>query len=300
MAIKLEMLRCFSTVAQSGNLAEAANRLGRTQSALSMTLKQLEDHLGERLFESDRKNRLTILGEQVLELAQRQLRQFDETIRGIETSARAPKGLIRIASVPSVAGLIFPSVIKALTDKYPGLKVELRDADTEHVADALLHGQADLAVASGQFAMNGVRQTHLFSDRFGLICSPNHPIARKEAAPTIDDVISSGFIKNNLCRLIETTEFVTKMEDADLVAHNTSSLIAMVRSCNWVTILPQTVVNIAPTDLTFREINGLDDKRDVSLLVRENSPFLSFVEELENLITNTDWKSLAVPSRTAC
>ena len=53
------MLRCFCTVAQTGNLAEASNRLGRTQSALSMTLKQFEDHLGKKLFEGERKNRLT-------------------------------------------------------------------------------------------------------------------------------------------------------------------------------------------------------------------------------------------------
>lgn len=61
MAIKIEMLRCFATVAQTGNLAEAAAYLGRTQSAVSMTLKQLEENLGQRLFKSDRKNRLTPL-----------------------------------------------------------------------------------------------------------------------------------------------------------------------------------------------------------------------------------------------
>ena len=48
MAIKIEMLRCFCTVAQTGNLTEAADRLGRTQSAVSMTLKQFESHLGKK------------------------------------------------------------------------------------------------------------------------------------------------------------------------------------------------------------------------------------------------------------
>lgn len=289
MTIKIEMLRCFSTVAQTGNLSEAANRLGRTQSALSMTLKQLEDHLGERLFESDRKNRLTLLGEQVFELAQTQLRQFDETIRAIETSAGAPKGLIRIASVPSVAGLVFPTVIKTLTRRYPGLKIELRDADTGQVTDALFHGQADLGVASGQFAMNGIRQVPLFSDRFGLICSPDHPLAFQESTPTIGDVISAGFIKNNLCRLIKTPEFHAAADDAKLTAHNTSSLIAMVRSRGWVTVLPQTVVQIAPSELTFREIAGVSDRRQVYLFLREKSSFLRFASELGDLITAFDW-----------
>ena len=50
MAIKIEMLRCFVAVAEHGNLNDAANRLGRTPSAVSMSLKQLTDHLGAPLF----------------------------------------------------------------------------------------------------------------------------------------------------------------------------------------------------------------------------------------------------------
>ena len=146
MALKIEMLRCFSTVAQTGNLADAAVRLGRTQSAISMTLKQLEEHLGQPLFEGERKSNLTAMGEEVFDLAQQQLRQFDETVSAIETSASAPHGLLRIASVPSVAGLLFPSAIDDLTCRHPNLKVELRDCDSNQVIDSLLRGQADVGV----------------------------------------------------------------------------------------------------------------------------------------------------------
>ncbi|MFT5446017.1 MAG: DNA-binding transcriptional LysR family regulator [Gammaproteobacteria bacterium] len=62
LAIKIEMLRCFVAVAQSGKLVDAAEKLGRTPSAVSMMLKQFEQHLGAPLFESERKNRLTALG----------------------------------------------------------------------------------------------------------------------------------------------------------------------------------------------------------------------------------------------
>jgi DNA-binding transcriptional LysR family regulator len=56
------MLRNFVAVAALGNLNDAADRLGRAPSAVSMSLKQLEEHLGAPLFASDRKNRLTALG----------------------------------------------------------------------------------------------------------------------------------------------------------------------------------------------------------------------------------------------
>ena len=63
MAIKIEMLRCFRAVADHGSLAEAARTLVRTPSAVSMMLKQFEEHVGAALFESARKSRLTPLGE---------------------------------------------------------------------------------------------------------------------------------------------------------------------------------------------------------------------------------------------
>lgn len=289
MAIKIEMLRCFATVAQAGNLAEAANRLGRTQSAISMTLKQLEDHLGQRLFESDRKNRLTPLGAQVFDLAQIQLRQFDHTIKSIEVSAKSPDGLIRIASIPSVAGLVFPSAIADLTRHNPELNVELRDTDTEQVIDALMRGQADIGVVSGKHRLNGIRQAHLFSDPFGLICAPDHVLARQDKPLTIQDVTSANFIRNNLCGMIEAAKFQQAIAGSKVAMHNTMSLIAMIRAGEWVTVLPKTVVTFASSDLVFRQISDLPEQRQVHLLMRENTLFPQFTEQLWQYLTQFDW-----------
>ena len=66
--MKLELLRVFAVTAGQGSLSLAAAQLGRTPSAVSMALAQLEGHIGGSLFESDRKNRLTPLGLLVLGL----------------------------------------------------------------------------------------------------------------------------------------------------------------------------------------------------------------------------------------
>ena len=80
MAIKIDMLRCFLTVAERGNLADAATALGRTPSAVSMMLRQFEDHIGAPLFEAGRKSRLTRLGELIRVEAGRELAHFDRTV----------------------------------------------------------------------------------------------------------------------------------------------------------------------------------------------------------------------------
>ena len=284
MAIKIEMLRCFSVVAQTGNLADAAMRLGRTQSALSMTLKQLEEHLGQRLFEGERKSNLTPIGEEIFELARQQLRRFDETVDAIESTANAPLGLLRAASVPSVASLVFPSAIEELVQRHPGVKVELRDADTERVVDALLRGQVDLGVASGRHTLNGIRQEPLFEDSFGLLCAPDHALALTETLPTISDIVESGFVNNNLCNLIEPPDIRAELSAANVTVHNTLSLISMVRSGKWVTILPEAVVRIMTDQLAFRQIHGLTARRSVTLLTRERSRQGTLIEELGQIV----------------
>nr|WP_319384418.1 LysR family transcriptional regulator [uncultured Roseibium sp.] len=287
MFIKIEMLRCFCTVAQTGSLAEAANRLGRTQSAVSMTLKQLEDHLGKRLFEGERKNRLSPLGEQVFELSLRQVRQFEQTVRSIEAAADASQGLIRIVSVPSVAAILFPAVLEHMTRMFPGVKVELRDTDTQQVLDALAQGKADVGIASGHHPLNGVTSTPLFEDRFGLVCAADHPLMTRSVPPRIADVVDAPFIRNALCDLIKTPRLVEAIRNTEVTIHNTHSLITMVRTGAWVTVLPETVARFIPDSTAFRPISDLPDKREVYLHVRERTRFRDLTKECADFILGT-------------
>ena len=284
MTIKIEMLRCFGAVAQTGNLADAAVRLGRTQSALSMTLKQLEERLGQRLFEGERKNRLTPFGQEVFRLAQQQLRQFDDTIDAIESAANAPQGLLRLASIPSVSSLVLPSVIDALTERHPLMNVELRDMDTSAVIETLQQGKADIGIVSGRPPLNGIQQSTLLEDSFGLLCSANHELAKKSEPPCFDEVFASDFVRNNLCSLIEAPEVKAALPLAKVTVHNTHSLIAMVRDGKWTTILPDSVARFLPNELAFRPIAGLVEKRSVSLLIRERTQFPQIVEEAAEII----------------
>jgi len=287
--IKLEALRCFCTVAQTGNLADAAARLGRTQSALSMTLKQLEEHLGGRLFENERKNRLSLLGQNVLPVAQSQVRQFDLSVGSIETLARSPHGLLRIASIPSAAGLALPLAIETLSDIYPELRIELRDMDTEAVIDALVEGQADFGVVSGRPQLTGFRKDLLFEDRFGLLSSVDHPLAKQDAIPNVTDVFGARFVRNALCDLIADPDVQAALPTAKVTVHNTQSLIAMARSGAWVTLLPETVARVSPDDLVFRPVKGLRERRAVSVLVPERSPVSDLAIEFTGILKNGNW-----------
>lgn len=284
MTIKIEMLRCFTHVAQTGNLADAASRMARTQSAVSMTLKQLEDHLGHKLFEGERKNRLTALGEQVFTLAQRQLQNFDATVREIETSASAPKGLLRIATIPSIAGRLIPLAVEQLSDRHAGLKIDIRDTDTAMVIDALVRGQADVGFASGLLTLNGIQTRLLFKDQFGVTCAPDHAFAKSTKPIVLADISVPGFIGNNLCHQIEEAIVQQALSETNIHLHNTFSLVGMVQTGKWFTILPKTVVQDLPGDLVFRPIQDLSARRSVSSLVANRSSQIAIADEFVGIL----------------
>lgn len=276
--IKIEMLRCFCTVAQTGSLAEAADRLGRTQSAVSMTLKQLEGHLGRNLFQGERKNALSSFGEQVFDLALKQVRQFDQTVQNIQAAARTERGLIRIVSVPSVGALIYPPLLDHMTRHHPGLRIELRDTDSQQVLDAVAEDRADIGIASGQYKLNGVRTLPLFEDQFGLVAAAGHPLISRNAAPTLADISATPLIRNALWDLIETPHFKASTQASSIAIQNTHSLITMVQTGQWVTVLPRTTTRFGPDSIVFRRISDLPDKRQVFLYVRERVRFPALTE----------------------
>ena len=288
MTIKIDMLRSFCAVAQSGNLLEAADRLGRTPSALSMSLRQLEDHLGKKLFEGERKNRLSALGEQVFEIALKEVRQFDHTVLTLEATAKATHGLLRIVSVPSVAAMMFPAILQNMNSQFPELKIEMRDTDTEQVLDAVLMDRADIGIASRYQPMNGVTVKALFEDPFGLLAASDHPLIRQKAPVKIEDVLSPHFIGNSLCNFIETPRLKEAFQENNIAVHNTHSLIAMVQTGQWLTILPQTVARSLPPTTAFRRIHDLPDTRKVYLYVRQNTRFEQVIQSCTDFIIRFD------------
>ena len=117
--IRLDALRALVAVADHGNIKDAADQLHRTTSALSMTLKQIEDRLGGPLFEADRKQTLTELGSLVRDTGVILLRDYDRAMEAIAAHAGAFSGRPRLASVPSVAVMLLPQALREFLQTRP-------------------------------------------------------------------------------------------------------------------------------------------------------------------------------------
>lgn len=295
MSIKLEMMRCYCAVVRAGNLADAANSLGRTQSAVSMMLKQFENEIGQPLFETDRKNNLTPIGQQIFQTVSQQVNSFDESVRKIEAFAKTPQKILRCASIPSLASLIFPRVLPLFQEQYPQVHIELKDTDSRNVFDLLVCGQVDIGIASGFIQLNHIKADLIVEDEYGLICGKNHPLASHKNRLRLKDISGYNFLQNHLSLGILCGE-QNQLLNAKLFVQNTYSLLAMVSLGNYVTILPKTVIGMMSDKVDFYKIHDLKYLRQVYLYQNERTKFVALSQALCETIKHIAAPMFTLPS----
>lgn len=265
--IKTEMLRAFAEVARARNLVDGSRTLGRTPSAVSMTLKSLEQHLGQRLFETDRKNRLTPLGAFVLEMAQRELAHFAQTVKAIEDFADGSSGEVRIASVPSFAAAELPAIAQAFLDRYPTVRLDIHDMDTATILRELEGERVDLGIVSDAREHPDLRRISLVRDAFGLISRVDDPIMQRQRI-TWNDLSDAPFITSPLFERFAAPALKGAMSGARLRVHDTTTLIGMVRAKLGVTVLPELVIRNTAPGLAFTRLEDPVVWREIQLVLR--------------------------------
>lgn len=252
--IRIEALRTFVEVAEHGNIRDAAEKLCRTPSALSMTLKQIEDHLGVPLFETDRKSSLTETGQLLLDTARLLLRDYERAMELVADHAAARRGRLRLASVPSVAAVLLPPALESFLGIRPGVDVELIDTHSTDVRRLVETGQADLGIAGAVAQHPALEFRPLFRDPLLLVCRADAAPGRPDEAIGWDRVGACPLIMNETIRDLGSAAFHAIAARSRLSVRNVTSLLAMVQAGMGVTLLPALAVMNLPPALATRAI----------------------------------------------
>lgn len=267
--IRLEALRAFVEVADHGNIKDASEKLYRTPSALSMTLKQIEERLGCPLFETDRKSSLTEMGRFLYDQAVVLLRDYDRAMERIEAQSKARSGRLRIASVPSVATMLLPPFLQAFLNDRPDLDIDLVDTDSTDVRRLVETGQVDLGIAGTGPDVPGLVSEPIFRDPFKLVCRTDSALAARGALLDWSDLAGQPLIINESTRALASPEFQLLARDARFSVRNVTSLLAMVSAGMGMTLLPALATVNLPAALTARLLRDPACLRTVGIIWRE-------------------------------
>jgi len=181
-------LKYFEVIATEGNLARAAERVHRTQPALTKCIDRLEEALGSRLFEKDgRGMRLTAAGHVLLKRTRQMALMVEETAREMRDHAGGLQGEVRIGCVPTMAEHLMPAVFEQLLAEAPGITVTLAVAMTDNLLAALADGEIDLVVGPMADTDPEVVTEQIAEDTMVVMASEDHPIF--DAPCTLADLV---------------------------------------------------------------------------------------------------------------
>ena len=149
MAVRLELYRVFLEVAKQGNISAAAQNLFISQSAVSQSVKQLEEQLQVRLFSrSTRGVSLTSEGKLLLEYVSHALGLLQSGEEKIAASRLLLTGELIIGASDTVTKTYLLSRLEAFHKDYPDIRIRILNGTTSMVLDYLHAGQVDIAFAS--------------------------------------------------------------------------------------------------------------------------------------------------------
>lgn len=178
--LDLDQLQTFITIADTGSFTRAAEEVHRTQSAVSMQMRRLEERIGKPLFEKDgRSNKLSQEGERLLSYARRLMHLNRETLSAFDDERL--EGTIRIGTPDDYADRFLPEIMARFARSNPRVELTVICEPTPGLAEHIKRGNLDLALVThseerGQSEV--VRREPLL-----WVSSTNHPTHEQEILP---------------------------------------------------------------------------------------------------------------------
>lgn len=178
----LEQLRIFIAVAEREHLTQAAEALNLTPSAVSSAIRVVEERYGIALFHrTGRRIELTQTGEAFLPEAKATLARAASADLFLTEIGGLKRGTLTLAASQTVAGSWLPPRLMRFKAAYPAIDVRLEASNTEHVAEAVLDGQAELGFVEGTVDHPALTERIVARDRVMIVAPPGHPLAGQPA-----------------------------------------------------------------------------------------------------------------------
>lgn len=177
--LQIDWLRAFVTVVDAGSLSAAAPLVHRSQSAVSMQIRKLEDAVGRPvLSRSPRRLELTPAGATLLGHARRLLEVHHEAVDALGGAQLS--GRIRVGVPDDFASMYFTPVLRHFASQHGGVEIELCCEQSTALVPKVRSGEVDLALVSQPRAGVG---TLLFREPLVWVGAPQHEVWRRAPLP---------------------------------------------------------------------------------------------------------------------
>ena len=175
MTAKLELYRVFKAVAETGNISAAAQNLYISQSAISQSIKQLENQLDVRLFmRTPRGVNLTEEGRMLYQYVSRAISTIENGEECLAQMQNLLRGTLVIGASDTVTKRFLLPVLQKFHQDFPALKIQIINGTTSQVLEHLRGGRVDLAFATSPFDDTEYDSIRCFENHHIFVASPDY------------------------------------------------------------------------------------------------------------------------------
>jgi LysR family hydrogen peroxide-inducible transcriptional activator len=287
----LRQLQYAVAIADTGGFRKAARLCRVSQPSLSAQLAQLEEALGVRIFERNRRRVLvTTAGREMLERTRRVLLEAQD-LAAASSRLRDPlSGTLSIGIIPTVSPYLLPEITPAMHSAHPRLTVLWSEEKTHTALRLLRDGALDAVLLALVPGMEGLEHQVIADDAFVLAGVPSHPLLRPRGPARLEDLEGTSLLllEDGHCFREQTLAFCAEAHarEAGYRATSLATLARMAAGGAGLTLLPELslAVENRHQELAVRRFTRPAPKRTLVLAWRANSPLSAALQKLAGTI----------------
>lgn len=253
-----EQLKAFVEVARNASFSRAAEKLFRTQPAISAQIRALEDDISARLFDrTGGRVTLTAGGKLFLEYAEETLQARRNIVRALAEMSRTPRGELVVSANEATYLYILPQVFAQFKGQYPRVSVSIARNKRSHTLEAVLAQEVDFGVTTQPINDPRLTIVPVHKDEMVVVTAVGHPLTASHTVPlahvaafplilpkqgrtrdTIDQLFSQRELKPQISMELESSELIKRFAAAGVgigflarsntIAESTAGLLGVV------------------------------------------------------------------------
>lgn len=291
LPISFRQIEYALAVQKHGSFSAAARASFVSQPSLSEAIQKLEETLGAQIFDRSKSPlQITELGEELLKQCQKVVSETEHLIESANAFHGKVQGNLRVGLIPTVAPALIPMFLKSYRNKYPLVKVEIKELPTETLLKALEGGDLDAAILSTPATAPGhLIEKPLYYEAFMIYASKENTLLNSDIIkfPDLEDqnlilMDESHCMRDQILSICERKKDPTTKTTVHGGIH---TLLSVVDQENGFTLIPELLTGIANKD-QLRMIKASNFRRKISLLTNKSYSKKRMVELLAQEILN--------------
>jgi DNA-binding transcriptional LysR family regulator len=272
----LDNLKTFIEVARLASFSRAAEKVLRSQPAVSAQIRQLEQEYGQRLLDRSAKSvRLTPAGEVVFNYATQLLALQAKSLQAVAEQDGVRSGTLSIGANEGTFLYVLPKVLAKYHKQFPKVKISVYRSFTHKVAEKVEEGTVDLGVLTMPVKSPSLEVLPVFRDRILLMVGPASPLFKKKSA-TLEELAAQPIIlpKTGSIRKIMEKQLRPYRDNLNVTMELTSVVMIkrFVRAGFGVSLICRNFAaeNVRRDEVRLLKVEGLDLWRELALVYRKD------------------------------